>query len=132
MDDTGHHYLLDIVLKNSEVLKSECSLQSIFTSILNRTEFTILGSIFHKFNCGGEGVTGVYLLSESHLSFHTYPEYSYISIDLYTCGKDCLLAVREIEKELGDSNRLLIRYIERGGSVSKYNSEKGINIEDFH
>ncbi|KFX06928.1 S-adenosylmethionine decarboxylase [Pectobacterium betavasculorum] len=132
MDDTGHHYLLDIVLKNSEILKSESSLRSIFTSILNRTEFTILGSIFHKFDSGGEGVTGVYLLSESHLSFHTYPENSYISIDLYTCGRDCLLAVKEIEKELGKTTRLLVRYVERGSCVSKYSIEKGVNIETFN
>ncbi|AIR87665.1 adenosylmethionine decarboxylase [Pantoea rwandensis] len=132
MDDTGHHYVLDIVLENSELLRSENSLKSIFTGILNRTEFTILGSIFHKFDSGGEGVTGVYLLSESHLSFHTYPENNYISIDLYTCGKDCLLAIKEIEKELGESKRLLVRYLERGGSVSKYNIEKGVNIETFN
>ncbi|WP_372240781.1 S-adenosylmethionine decarboxylase [Pseudomonas sp. CK-NBRI-02] len=36
---------------------------------------------------GREGVTGLFLLCESHLSYHTHPENSYISIDVYTCGK---------------------------------------------
>ena len=45
---------------------------------------TLLGLITHKFE--PQGVTGVALLSESHLSFHSWPEYGYASIDAFTCG----------------------------------------------
>ncbi len=35
------------------------------------------------------GLTIVYLLSESHASLHTYPEYGACFIDLFTCGDKC-------------------------------------------
>ena len=48
-------------------------------SILNRT--------FHIFP--PNGLTAVYLLSESHASIHTYPEYGACFVDLFTCGETC-------------------------------------------
>jgi S-adenosylmethionine decarboxylase len=48
-------------------------------SILNRT--------FHIFP--PNGLTAVYLLSESHASIHTYPEYGACFVDLFTCGENC-------------------------------------------
>ena len=72
----------------------------------------------HKFTSGGEGVTGIFLLSESHLSYHTYPENNYISIDLYTCGEKCLSAIREIETSLNSAAKIVVRYIERGSHIN--------------
>jgi S-adenosylmethionine decarboxylase len=45
---------------------------------------TVLNKKFHQFD--PQGITGFYLLSESHLAFHTWPEKGQISFDLYTCG----------------------------------------------
>lgn len=39
---------------------------------------------FHKFN--PHGVSGVVVIAESHLSIHTWPEFNYAAIDIYTCG----------------------------------------------
>lgn len=46
---------------------------------------TILSGRFHKFG-GHGGVTGVLLLSESHISIHTWPEKNYAAIDIFMCG----------------------------------------------
>lgn len=35
-----------------------------------------------------EGVTGVAVLAESHITIHTWPEYSYAAVDVFTCGDD--------------------------------------------
>ena len=35
-----------------------------------------------------QGVTGVAILSESHITIHTWPEYSYAAIDVFTCGEE--------------------------------------------
>ena len=48
---------------------------------------TILGSHFHSFD-GGNGVTGVAILAESHISIHTWPEVQYAAVDIFMCG-DC-------------------------------------------
>ncbi len=47
---------------------------------------TIIGSSFHRFL--PYGVSGVVVISESHLTIHTWPEYGYAAIDLFTCGED--------------------------------------------
>lgn len=48
---------------------------------------TIVNSCFHHFN--PYGVSGVIVIAESHLTIHTWPEYGYASVDLYTCGDSC-------------------------------------------
>ncbi|EAA8036935.1 adenosylmethionine decarboxylase [Salmonella enterica] len=118
MKDLGHHYVLDVVLDDEIFLKNEHRLQVFFQDILSKTSFKVIGSMSHKFTSGGEGVTGIFLLSESHLSYHTYPESNYISIDLYTCGEKCLSAIREIETSLNSATKIVVRYIERGSHIN--------------
>ena len=45
---------------------------------------TIINSTFHHFS--PYGVSGVVVIQESHLAIHTWPEYGYASVDLFTCG----------------------------------------------
>jgi len=47
---------------------------------------TVCGEVFHKFS--PHGVTGVVVVKESHISIHTWPEYGYASIDIFTCGNN--------------------------------------------
>jgi len=47
---------------------------------------TLLNKCIHHFNDDG-AFTSLYLLSESHLSFHSWPENNYIALDVFTCGK---------------------------------------------
>ncbi|EPR7484114.1 adenosylmethionine decarboxylase [Photobacterium leiognathi] len=88
MDSTGYHYLIDIITSNTKILSEQKELENSFRKVIEQSQFTEVGFCDKKFSGGGEGITGVFLLSESHLSYHTYPETGYISIDLYTCGKE--------------------------------------------
>jgi S-adenosylmethionine decarboxylase len=45
---------------------------------------TIVNSVFHHFN--PYGVSGAVIISESHLAIHTWPEYGYAAVDVFTCG----------------------------------------------
>lgn len=64
---------------------------------------TVLGDTFHKFS--PQGVSGTIVISESHLSIHTWPEYSYVAVDIYTCGGlDPHLGFRHLERRLGASD----------------------------
>jgi S-adenosylmethionine decarboxylase len=47
---------------------------------------TIVQEAFHLFN--PHGVSGVVVIAESHLAIHTWPEYGYAAVDLFTCGDD--------------------------------------------
>jgi len=47
---------------------------------------SILGSFSHHFG-EEQGVTSVVILSESHISIHTWPEHKYSAIDVFMCGK---------------------------------------------
>lgn len=87
MDDRGYHTIWDITGASEELLRNDKVLHSFFLTALQVSGFTVISDMIHKFSSGGEGVTGLFLLSESHLSYHTYPECGYISIDVYTCGR---------------------------------------------
>lgn len=49
---------------------------------------TVLHVYIHKFD--PQGMTGVVVLSESHIAFHTWPEYGYVACDIFTCGETTL------------------------------------------
>jgi len=48
-----------------------------------RSELTVLKEVEHQFI--PQGQTIAFVLSESHFCLHTYPEHSYLSIDVYVC-----------------------------------------------
>lgn len=64
---------------------------------------TVLGSQFHKFE--PQGVSGVVVLAESHISIHTWPEYKYASCDFFTCGDRVDPYVAAIELTVGLESR---------------------------
>lgn len=45
---------------------------------------TIVDVSFHEFN--PFGISGMVIIAESHLSIHTWPEYNYAAVDIFTCG----------------------------------------------
>ncbi len=47
-------------------------------------EATVVGEAYHRFE--PDGVTGVVLIAESHLSIHTWPSRGYVAVDIFTCG----------------------------------------------
>lgn len=49
---------------------------------------TLLDIHLHAFG-PGQGVTGVALLAESHISIHSWPEHGYAAIDIFMCGRRC-------------------------------------------
>ena len=61
---------------------------------------TVVNSVFHLFNPWG--VSGAVIISESHLTIHTWPEYGYAALDLFTCGDSVnpWIAFDYLEEEL--------------------------------
>jgi S-adenosylmethionine decarboxylase len=81
----GTHIIIDIYnIDNNEPLKYNNSIIKILDEIVDEFKLTVVAKAIHQFE--PFGVTGVYVLSESHLSIHTFVEEKKISMDLYTCN----------------------------------------------
>jgi len=72
-------------IKNTKLLNSPKGLTHLLDQICLQHKYTILEKIQHIFD--PQGFTTIYLLSESHISIHTFPENNYAAIDIYTCRK---------------------------------------------
>lgn len=80
----------------------------------------VIASKIHNFG-DGQGVTGVVLLAESHISIHTWPEYSYAAIDVFMCGDAEPERVIEHLKTVFNPSKVEIRTLKRGESVDQSN-----------
>lgn len=80
----GRHVTMDLREVSFDKLNDMTFLKSAMVEAASRCGATIVGESFVQFN--PQGVTGVLVLSESHLSIHTYPEEGFAAIDCYTCG----------------------------------------------
>ena len=81
---TGKHLICDLCnIQNMDRLESLESIQCLLDSLCERHDFTILGKMHHVFE--PQGLSVIYMLSESHISIHTFPEKQYLALDIYTC-----------------------------------------------
>ncbi|MFC1591855.1 adenosylmethionine decarboxylase [Thermodesulfobacteriota bacterium] len=80
----GQHILVEFYYCNAEVLNSQDLIQHHMEAAAVKSNATIVQSVFHRFN--PHGVSGVVVIAESHLAIHTWPEYNYAAVDLFTCG----------------------------------------------
>ena len=106
----AQHILLDITFKNfSSSLNTITFWRHLGRKALKAGSFRILDEGFFKFKPAG--VSGFWLLSESHLAFHTWPEKKYIALDIFTCGN---------EKRTQKTVAFLLKSLEaQGGKVDK-------------
>ena len=81
---SGKHMICDIKeIKNLDLLHDINGIKELLDMICEKYNFTILNKVEHVFS--PQGLTILYLLSESHISIHTFPEKSYLALDIYTC-----------------------------------------------
>jgi S-adenosylmethionine decarboxylase len=78
----GTHLILEVV--NGFGLDDEARIQSAFREIVETCGATLLHIHTHKFS--PQGVSGVAVLAESHISVHTWPEIGYGAFDVFMCG----------------------------------------------
>ncbi|MDY6834063.1 MAG: adenosylmethionine decarboxylase [Chloroflexota bacterium] len=84
MNALGRHLLLELNDCNKEALDDLSYLRSILVSAAEGAGATVLGESFHRF--APQGVSGVVIIAESHVSIHSWPEYGYAAVDIFTCG----------------------------------------------
>lgn len=81
---SGKHMICDIKnIRNKNLIHDLKKMELLLETICKAYDFTILNRAAHEFS--PQGLSILYLLSESHISIHTFPERDYIALDIYTC-----------------------------------------------
>lgn len=91
----GRHLIADLQACDATALADPQLILQAMLAAAEAGQATVLQQHFHHFGAG-QGVTGMLLLMESHISIHTWPEHGYAAVDLFMCGAanaDAALAV---------------------------------------
>ena len=83
-DMVGKHCILELYDCEANRLNDEAFVRTTLTTAAKEAGATLLNLITHRFE--PQGVTGLALLAESHISIHTWPESGYAAVDVFTCG----------------------------------------------
>ena len=100
MEALGRHILAEFFQCDRDLLKDTDRIESSMSDAAEKCGATIVKSVFHTFN--PFGVSGVVVIEESHLAIHTWPEYGYAAVDVFTCGEtiDPRVAVEYLKEQL--------------------------------
>lgn len=113
MKQLGKHLLIELYGCDSQKIDD---LNFVEKTLIRSAEISganIVKTFFHKFS--PQGVSGIIVISESHFSIHTWPEYGYCALDIFTCGKniDSKKALDFLKKEF-ESHDFLLKKMCRG------------------
>jgi len=81
----GRHVLAELTGCRAEVLNDVAGLETCFRECAVEGGATLVSSHFHHFS--PQGVSGVVVIAESHVTVHTWPEHGYAAVDVFTCGR---------------------------------------------
>lgn len=85
MKALGRHILIELTGCEAARLDDVGVIEDAMRTAASEAGATIVQSTFHQFS--PIGVSGVVVIQESHLAIHTWPEYGYAAVDLFTCGE---------------------------------------------
>ncbi len=86
MEPIGYHYIVEASGCDPEILKDSDRIKEIMFNAAKLGKMDVKTVYFYKFS--PTGVSGILVVSESHLSIHTWPENRYAAIDVFICGKE--------------------------------------------
>ena len=86
MNTRGVHVLLDLENCDQKILDDMNIIKQTLIIAAQKSGAHIMGETFHKFT--PVGVTGIVSIAESHISIHTWPEFKYAAVDIFSCGED--------------------------------------------
>ncbi|GAB6181415.1 adenosylmethionine decarboxylase [Desulfotomaculum defluvii] len=96
-----------------EKLNNLKTVEEIMVGAARKANAEIREVVFHRFE--PQGVSGVVVISESHLTIHTWPELAYAAVDIFTCGEhvDPWIALENITQEF-NAEEINVMEITRG------------------
>ena len=84
MQTFGRHLILELSGCSPEIISDLEKVREYMIQAAIKAGAEVRTTAFHRFR--PQGVSGVVVIAESHLSLHTWPEYGYVALDIYTCG----------------------------------------------
>jgi len=107
----GKHFLLNLYGCSSVLLNDERFLIDLMENAAIASGATVLKTVSHKFD--PQGITAICLLSESHISIHSWPEEGKAALDVYTCGTSNPKIVCDIIIQQLNPSEYKLNYIQR-------------------
>jgi S-adenosylmethionine decarboxylase len=113
----GCHLIAD--LHGAKRLSDLPFIEEVLRAAAEAAEATLLNVTLHHFG-PGQGVTGVALLAESHISIHTWPEHRYAALDMFLCGRsDTVSRALELVTQMFEAERVTeVRHRRGYGAVA--------------
>ena len=116
----GTEWLIDASGCDTAALADLDRLRAVFNRVIRDLDLNVLGEIaWHQFDHPG-GVSGLALLSESHLSCHTYPEFGAATFNLYCCRERTSWSWETTLKEMLGATEVKVRVFERMIQVDEH------------
>ncbi len=84
MEALGRQILVELYDCKESKLNDVEHIEHSMLEATKKSQATIVSHNFHKFN--PYGISGVIVIAESHVTIHTWPEYNYAAVDIFTCG----------------------------------------------
>jgi len=81
----GRHVLAEVYGCSFDILNNQDLVEKIMVNAALEAGAEVRECVFHKFS--PQGISGVVVISESHLAIHTWPELGYAAVDVFTCGE---------------------------------------------
>lgn len=113
MKSLGKHLIVELYDCDRVRINDVAQVERILVEAVKLSKATIIQPVFHQFS--PHGVSGVVVIAESHFTIHTWPEYGYCAVDIFTCGDliDADLALHFL-KEQFEAKNLSVVDIKRG------------------
>ncbi|RLE65099.1 MAG: S-adenosylmethionine decarboxylase proenzyme [Thermoprotei archaeon] len=114
----GKHIIAELFECDSSTLDNVNLIKEILLEAAVASNSTVINYSFHRFK--PYGVSGYVLIAESHISIHTWPEYGYAAVDVFTCGDrtDPWKGLEILKKKL-KAKKLAVMEITRGANVEE-------------
>ena len=126
METMGRHVIAELWQCDFDKLNDMDFIEKTFVDAALKSGAEVREVAFHKF--APQGVSGVVIISESHLTIHSFPEHGYASIDVYTCGDlDPTVAANYIAEALNSGTREFVEVPRGMGPVSVGQSKVSVN-----
>ena len=121
--NVGNEWLVEAEGCFAESLADTTAVRRVCDQIILDLDLSVIGDpLWHKFPHPG-GVTGLFLLTESHLACHTYPEHRTATFNLYCCKPRPEWSWPERLVEMLGAERVTVRRLTRGTSASQDEEE---------